>query len=404
MSRLETTLLYVLFAGSLLVEVRLPLVGFSAANLVVPAAALGLALCERASIAKALHAHRRLLLAALAVYAWAWVSAANGVLPLLSVRYVAKYGAHLVAFVALLVFLHRRSAVAPAQRAAYLVLAVLAVFAGVEYFRPDCALLTLFRNPSGRYPRVTSLLVSPNQLGVLSAIGVALGASLVGAGRLEARTQYSALPFFLLALAFSASRNGWLVLLVLVSTLTAVRVLTVRATAAIFVCLGMLLITFPVSTRQLGLKDFPAVPLVDFFRGEQVRRSMATNTPIEAMMPRFSLWKAALAEIERHPVSGIGLEAFANTIGPRITHQHWINTHNLFLNVSAELGLVGLALVLVFLFELWRCGDPRCWSTSIPLLGIGVGQLFDCFIYDHAFMAFTAFFSACYASVPRAPG
>jgi O-antigen ligase len=403
-SRLETTLLYVLFAGSLLVEVRLPIVGFSASNLVVPAAAVGLALCERASIAAVLHVHQRLLFAALAVYAWAWVSAANGILPLLSARYVAKYGAHLIVFGVLLVFLHRRAAVASAQRAAYLALVVLAVFAGVEYVFPDCGILTFFRNASGRYPRVTSLLVSPNQLGVLSAIGVALGASLVGRGRLAARIHYSALPFFLLALAFSASRNGWLVLLVLLSTLTAVRVQTVRATAAIFACLGVLLITFPVSTRQLGFKDVAGVPLVDLFRGDEVRRSMGTNTPIESMMPRLSLWKAALGEIERHPVSGIGLEVFANTIGPRITQQHWINTHNLFLNVTAELGLVGLALVLVFLFELWRSGDPRCWSTSIPLLGIGVGQLFDCFIYDHAFMAFTAFFAACYASVPRAPG
>ena len=74
-------------------------------------------------------------------------------------------------------------------------------------------------------------------------------------------------------------------------------------------------ITFPVSTRQLGFKDVFGLPLVDVFRGEQVRDSMGTNTPIEAMMPRLSLWKAALAEIKNQtPRVAARFEAFVGDL------------------------------------------------------------------------------------------
>ena len=403
MSRIDTLLLYALFASSLLVEVRLPIVGFSACNLAVPVAAVALAWRERASIAGVIRAYPRLLAAALAVYAWAWVSAVNGELPALSTWYVAKYTGHLVVFVALLAFLRRRAAVAPAQRAAYHVLVVLAVLGVVEYVAPEWGLFTFFRPSPGRYPRVTSVLISPNQFGVLTAVAVAFGAALAHARAIRALVHAAALPVLLLALALCGSRNGWLVFAVLVLVLTAAHVLALRAATAMVAGLALLLLTFPVPTTQLGLDGVPGLPLTELLRAAPPPPLVGMNTPAETLQPRTALWKAAIAEIQRHPVSGIGLEVFANTIGPRITQQHWINTHNLFLNVATELGLVGLALFLVFLAELVRCGDPWCWTTSIPLLGIGVGQLFDCFIYDHAFMTFAVFFAACYASVPRAP-
>jgi O-antigen ligase len=179
------------------------------------------------------------------------------------------------------------------------------------------------------------------------------------------------------------------------------RVITSRALAAICAGFAVILITFPVPTAQLGLTGVPGLPLAGRMHAAVPQAPISgTTTPVQTLGTRLDLWRAAVDEIEQRPFTGIGLEVFANTIGPRITGQHWINTHNLFLNIATELGLIGLVLVVIFLFELGRSGDPRHWSTSLPLLGIGVGQLFDCFLYDHAFMTFTVFFAACYASLP----
>jgi O-antigen ligase len=394
----EKLLLYLLFASSFLVEVRLPVAGISASNLAVPLAAVALALCARGSVAATLRSHRALMASALAVYAWAWISAANGLFPALSCWYVAKYSGHLLVFASLLVSLHRRAAPAPATRAAHHVLVVLAVLGVIEYWWPDFHLLSVFRAPPRVQPRISSLLVWPNQLGVLMAIGAASSAALWRERRIARLGHAAALVLLLVALALSGSRSGWLVLTVLLLVLEVVHVLTARALAAIGAGFALLLITFPVPTAQLGLDGVPGLPLAEALHPQPHARRGGTTPPAQSLQSRLVLWQAALAEIEQRPLTGIGLEVFANRIGPRLTGQYWINTHNIFLNIATELGLVGLGLVVVFLVVLARSGDPRDGPASLPLLGVGLGQIFDCFLYDPAFMTFTVFFAARYAS------
>lgn len=402
MSRLETALLWALFASSLLVEVRLPFAGFSAANLATPLVALTLAWRRREAIPAALARHRVLLAALLALYVWTWVSAANGVEPRLSMRFAAKYTAHLVVFVSLLVFLHQRNGGGEAQPAAYVFLALLAAIGIAEHWFPQSSFFGFFRNTSAAHPRITSLMIWPNQFGVLMAIAIGLGATLVRAGKVAVGSFYLVLPVLILALALAGSRNGWLVFSTLLTILAAARVVTAKEVATIVGLFVVATITFRVPTAQAGLSHVPGLPLEDFFTSVREGSTVAgSSSPRDALVSRSVLWHAAAGEIRDHPVTGIGLEAFANTIGPRITGQHWINTHNLLLNVAVELGLVGLALFLVLLWTLARSGNPSDWPASIPLVGIGVGQMFDCFIYDHAFMALSAFFAAAYASRTR---
>lgn len=415
MSRLECFLLWALFTSSLLIEVRLPMSGFSAANLGVPLFAFVLAWLRRAALANALQRHRRLLAAALAVYVWTWISAAIGLDPTFSIRYVVKYTAHLVVFACFLVFLDHRTTTESAQRTAYYFLAVLGALGVVEHWLPQSSFFTFFRNQPAVHPRVASLMIWPNQFAVLMGIGVGLGATLAHRRRIAAGGFYATVPAFLLALALSGSRSGWLVLSVLLPMLTVARVLTVGRSAAIAAAFALALITFAVPTAQLGLTGIGGLPLERLLKptvtsntapghaADTVRAPKGTSPPRATLVPRLALWRAAIDEIRRHPISGIGLEVFAVQIGPTITGHGWINTHNLFLNVATELGLVGFALFVGFLWALLRAGDPWCWRTALPLLGIGVGQIFDCFTYDHAFMTLAVFFAASYASLPRAP-
>lgn len=382
-----------MFAGSLLIEVRFPAIGFSAANLCVPLSAVALAWMRRHSLRDALERHRLVLAAGLGVYAWTWISAINGVEPALSMRYATKYSAHVITFAALLVFLDRRSTTEAAQRVAYGFLVVLGVLGVVEYCFPESPFFTFFRRQPAAHPRVVSLMIWPNQFAVLMAIAIAWGAALLHRRRIVPIVYYGAAPFLVVALALSGGRGGWLVLIVLFAIMTPARIISVKQAAVTLAAFALALVMFSIPAAQLGLTGVAGRPLV--------RATVnGTSPPRETLVTRVRLWRSAIAEIERHPISGIGLEVFATRIGPQIVPQYWINTHNLFLNIAVELGLVGAGLAAVFLYVLLRAGNPREWTTTVPLLGVVVGQLFDCFTYDHAFMTFTLFFAASYASLP----
>lgn len=411
MSSIETLLLCAMFAGSLLIEVRLPAIGVSAATLCVPLSAAALAWMRRDALREAFERYRPLLGAALAVYAWMWISAIGGFDPALSIRYVVKYTNYFVAFAALLVFLDRRPTTEAAQPVAYGFLVVLGVFGVVEYWQPQASFFTFFRRQPTAHPRVVSLMIWPNQFAVLMAIAIGWGATLLNRRKISPLSFYAATPFLGFTLALSGSRSGWLVFIVLFAVLALARVVSLRQAAAASAVFALALITFSIPRAQLGLTGVATLPIEGLITMHSVepggtdpsteaRPPRGTGPPRETLLKRVQLWRAAIVEIERHPVSGIGLEVFANHIGPRIVPEYWINTHNLFLNVAVELGLVGAGLAAAFVYVLLRTGNRRDWTTTIPLLGVVVGQLFDCFTYDHTFMTCALFFAASYASLP----
>lgn len=393
-SPVDTALLLAMLAGSTLARPSLPGLEVAANNLVVPLCAGALAWRARATLWEVLARHRLLLAATLALYLWVWISALLGEAPSLSMRLSAKYGAYAFVFVCLLLALHRPPRARRALRAVHAALVVLAMLAVLEVFAPRP--FEQVRGPLLVPTRVASLLVWPNQLGVLSAVALALGAAAWRARWLAPWWFATSLPILLAASALSGSRNGWFVLGAALVLLVWMRVLRPLQSAAIGVLFLLALVTFPISTAQLGLRDVRYLPLSRAIAAPPALDG--TTTPVETMIPRLALWKAAVREIRQHPLSGIGLEVFANSRGPAITGQHWINTHNLALNVAVELGLVGLALCAAWLVALYRSGDPSDATTALPLLALGLGQLFDCFIYDYTFMTCAALFAACYAS------
>ena len=394
MSWLEIVLLWALFASTFLAQIRLPGLPFAANNVLVPVLALALALLARTAIPLVLRAHRTLLQATILVWIWIWVSSFNGVQPTLSLRFAAKYSAFLVVGFSFLLLLERREARRTALRAVYLMLVVLAAAGLVEYWWPFSPFVDL-RGHLATFPRVASLFVWPNQFGVLMAIGIAAGAALRHGGQLRAGYFLWSLGPLLTALALSGSRNGWFVFACLLAVLGAVRVLGIRQVGLVAAAFALLVVTLPVSRAQLGLGA--TLPLsLRFLEGNQDLSRL--TTPAQTLTPRLLLWRAALEEIRQHPFTGIGLEVFTYSIGPAITGQNAINTHNLLLNVTTELGVVGLALFAFWLWVVFRSGNPFEWTTSVPLLGIGLGQIFDCFTYDYAFMTFAFFFVASYAS------
>lgn len=94
---------------------------------------------------------------------------------------------------------------------------------------------------------------------------------------------------------------------------------------------------------------------------------------------RYDYWRVAVLEIERHPLAGCGARCF----GPeylihRTTHESPARAHSLPLEVLAEQGVVGFALLAgalgLLLASLWRLARGRN-AVATAALGAGTGWL-----------------------------
>lgn len=73
---------------------------------------------------------------------------------------------------------------------------------------------------------------------------------------------------------------------------------------------------------------------------------------------RIELWTQATDEISERPFLGTGLGAYSHTINPRADYRTPIYVHNLILDISVELGLIGvfffiglIVSILIFLYK-----------------------------------------------------
>ena len=118
---------------------------------------------------------------------------------------------------------------------------------------------------------------------------------------------------------------------------------------------------------------------------------LAVSPATDAMRTRIEFLQTSARMIARHPVFGIGIGQYYRSSGAympeRLRADYRLeNAHNNFLQIGAELGLVGLA---AFLWLIARALVPRVRSASVPtaagrrstaiLLGIG-GFFFTCLV------------------------
>ncbi len=292
MSRLEIALLSGLFASAFLVQIRLPVLALSANNLAVPLFALALAWPRRGSIQTALRAQRALLGAIGLLYGWMWVATLDSVVPAVSARYAAKCLGYLIVLAALLLWLHGRPAARrSALRTVYALCVALAALGLLEYWAPRFPFV-LLRGDLAIRPRISSLFIWPNQFAVLMAIASALGAGLRHAGALRPSFFHTPLVLFLIVLALSGSRDGWLVLGALFVVLAFVRVITRRELALIMVAFALIALSFPISRARLGFAPPQRTARMGVPGADPVLRQ--GTTPREALGPRMRLWDAAL--------------------------------------------------------------------------------------------------------------
>jgi O-antigen ligase len=106
-----------------------------------------------------------------------------------------------------------------------------------------------------------------------------------------------------------------------------------------------------------GLLALPALPQSFWTRMDSIVN--ASEDPTGSRAARLRLMTQAVQVFAENPITGIGAGQFKNYNESSITVEKWRVTHNVWLEVAAELGVFGLA---TFLFLVLR-GYRACFAT-----------------------------------------
>lgn len=125
---------------------------------------------------------------------------------------------------------------------------------------------------------------------------------------------------------------------------------------------------------------------------------------------RIEFYRNTLDIIADHPLAGTGTGGFPSAYAARVAGTDMLptrNPHNEFLHIAAQLGLIGLAaLVLLFIVQ-WRVSRqlPTAAETGLArglVVAIAVGCLFNSMLLDHAEGLFFAWLSGLlFAGLPQ---
>lgn len=116
---------------------------------------------------------------------------------------------------------------------------------------------------------------------------------------------------------------------------------------------------------------------------------------------RMDYWTNSMRIIRDHPVLGVGTGGFEKAYAEKIQGTSMApsnNPHNQFLLITAQLGIVGLALLLYLFVQQWRTAAwlPSMFEQDMArgmLLTIMSGSLLNSLLLDHAEGLFFAWMS-----------
>ena len=171
----------------------------------------------------------------------------------------------------------------------------------------------------------------------------------------------------------SDGRSGFFMGLVIISTMTVVELFRHNKRLAIGICVASIGIVLALSALH------PRI----------------SQQSIEYDL-RYSYWKAAVELIKEKPIVGYGMnnaQEMFDQICPnyisannsyywQVRKEHFIDTHNQYLQTMLEYGIIGLILLLaIYLSPLWICWGSKRWWLAFFFTLLSLGQsIFDMFL------------------------
>lgn len=134
----------------------------------------------------------------------------------------------------------------------------------------------------------------------------------------------------------------------------------------------------------------------------------AFNHPAESSIGlRLIMWQTASRIIVEHPVLGAGTGSFEGEYTKKAYDHPDVrsdNPHNEYLLIASQLGLMGLGVFLLLLYQQWKLADrllpPYSFAAKSLVLAMMVGCLFNSFLCDHGEGHFYAIFAGVLFSGP----
>jgi len=211
-----------------------------------------------------------------------------------------------------------------------------------------------------RNSRINATFTDPNALGTFVALVFPLAAALAVGGRDAAAKSLGAVVavLSLLMLGGSGSRTGAGGVLLAAALFPAALALRFRLEGELFrqrvlfasLAVAIAVVAFtPASARSQG-KQW--VLLGRLAKTREVVERQGLLAPL--LRDRWPLWEPAVHITTRYPIAGIGLGGFSAEVEnfARLAGRRWPrfdNANNFYLQVSSELGLLGLAVVVAVL-------------------------------------------------------
>jgi O-antigen ligase len=156
------------------------------------------------------------------------------------------------------------------------------------------------------------------------------------------------------------------------------------------VAVGVLFVVMLVSVMLLAGSD----ELFENFAAisQETGTQQQTSVPEGDLFRRHDLWKATIRMIKDHPLPGVGLGAYPlayTRYDPSSGLQRVEQAHNDYLQITADAGIPGGLLAILFLFFLFTRGLRAAQTRDRRRRAMIIGALIGCFsIAVHSFVDF----------------
>lgn len=223
------------------------------------------------------------------------------------------------------------------------------------------------------YQRFSPGETNPDGFGFIMALGIPVAWYLAGSlpksgiGRLLRFLNYVYIPAALLGIALSGTRTALLASVVgMAFGLASLTRLRLIARIAIFALLASIILIL--------------LPHVETLKSFQRLGTTGTELTSGTLNNRTNNWREGLASFEEHPLLGVGTNMYRSVNSLQTDNQGKVS-HNSYLSVLVELGLIGFilfAIILVITFtQAWR--QPKWqswfWLTVLAVWGMGAFTL-----------------------------
>jgi O-antigen ligase len=385
--------LLILFS-SLLGRIKFPGINIGIHYLLLPAFSFGIISFSRKDALEVVKKNKIIFISVSILYLWMWVSSLMSPFPKTAITYSLKYSTYFILFFAFLVLTFKQlktSSLTFYYRCILYLLEIIALLGFLEAWLPNHRIFELLKFPSF-YPQIGSIMQNPNQFGVIMSIGLCLSLILEKQKNISQIELYISEFVFLISLALSASRNAWLIFIFGLVLLFIYKIINIKKLIVIIALWLLCIISIPVSTYRIGLGNVKIFPLVNLFLPNSIE--VVIPSPVGTALSRFALWKAAIDETIKRPLTGIGIGVFAEHVGVKVFGAKGFHAHDIFLNVLVEQGVIGLSLFTNFLFQIASKVKHGNAITTVPIMMFLASQIPDFFAEDYTFTTIEFYFLA----------